>query len=115
MSSYQRLVGRLDVGHLSDDRLFADKRVRRIDVDLGEWRNHRELHEFIVRSFGFVEDPPYHIELTQGDLQKIIDAIRHGLFVHKPDDAATFEEALRWCQEHEQDPDWWVGVVYEAG
>lgn len=111
----QRLVGRLDAEHPDAGGVFMDKRVTRICVDLGEWRNHRDLHSFIVQNFGFVEDPPYSIELTQGDLRKIIDAIKDDLFLHKPDDCETFEEAMRWFSEHEQDPDWWVGVVYEAG
>ena len=46
-------------------------------VDLGYWRKHADLHGYIVDKFAEGKDDCQQINLTQKNLEDIIDAIRN--------------------------------------
>ena len=46
-------------------------------VDLGYWRKHADLHGYIVDEFADGKDDCQQINLTQKNLEDIIDAIRN--------------------------------------
>lgn len=96
---------------------FKDKNNRPIiavEVDLGYWRKHPNLHGFIVDTFADGVDECQRIALDVEDIEKIIHAINakalpytEGFFFGKSEnteaeaafDRKVFMEALAWLHE----------------
>ena len=96
---------------------FKDKNNRPIiavEVDLGYWRKHPNLHGFIVDTFADGVDECQRIALDVEDIEKIIHAINakalpytEGFFFGKSEnteaeaafDRKVFMEALEWLHE----------------
>ena len=51
--------------------------IESMDVDLGKWRKHADLHGYIVDTFANGEDNCMEIDLTEADLDQIILAIKN--------------------------------------
>ena len=95
--------------------------------DLGVWRKHPNLHGFIVGQFAEGRDECQPIELTAGNIRRILEAIatKHlprttGFFFGASDDGPErlaedlriFREALDWLETEE--PGVWRSVFYQA-
>jgi len=50
--------------------------IESMNVDLGYWRKHADLHGYIINTFADGVDKCQKIELSEDDLDKIIMAIR---------------------------------------
>ena len=50
--------------------------IESMNVDLGYWRKHADLHGYIINTFADGVDECQKIELSEDDLDKIIMAIR---------------------------------------
>ena len=55
--------------------------IESMNVDLGYWRKHADLHGYIVKTFAKGVDECQKIELSEKDLDKIIMAIREDKLV----------------------------------
>ena len=55
--------------------------IESMNVDLGYWRKHADLHGYIVNTFAKGVDECQKIELSEDDLDKIIMAIREDKLV----------------------------------
>ena len=88
-----------------------DKPVKQAEVEIGYWRKHPNLHGYIVDTFAKGVDECQRIELTIGDVDKILLAINDGTLPHtegfffgksdltddqKAYDRSIFEEARKW-------------------
>lgn len=100
--------------HIFDEQeaeYLDGKQIKAVEVDLGYWRKHPNLHGFIVNTFANGIDECQRIELGVEELNKIIQAIKdrtlphtEGFFFGKSEisdeqvkaDVAIFEEALLW-------------------
>lgn len=93
--------------------------------NLGYWRKHPNLHGYIVEQFAEGEDNCQEIELSQADIEQILEAIRleelpktEGFFFgasdgsEKLEDITIFEAALKWMLEDETGV--WKSVTYRA-
>lgn len=50
-------------------------KVSQIELDIGYWRKHPDLHGFIVENFADGVDECQEIDLVADDLRKILDAV----------------------------------------
>lgn len=95
------------------------KRVKSIDVELGYWRKHPDLHGYIVNTFAGGKDDCKEIELTADNLREIVKAVRArtlphttGFFFGESDlsdeeidgDVKTLEGAIDWLQAGDEEP-----------
>lgn len=53
-------------------------RVSIVEIDLGYWRKHPDLHGFIVQNFAEGQDTCQEIDLGEADLQKVVEAVERG-------------------------------------
>jgi hypothetical protein len=51
--------------------------IESMNVDLGYWRKHADLHGYIINTFAKGVDECQKIELSEDDLDKIIKAIKN--------------------------------------
>jgi hypothetical protein len=99
-------------------------RISEIELEIGYWRKHPNLHGFIVQTFGGGKDDCQKIDLSVEDLQKILDASEadqlpqtEGFFfgASRPEDKAETKkimlDAIRWLGEKDGS---WKSVVYRA-
>ena len=73
------LTGRMFFWHASKpgaERRESGKRVKSIDVELGYWRKHPDLHGHIVQTYMEGKDECQEIELSVDNLHNIISAIQ---------------------------------------
>lgn len=83
--------------------------VKEHHLRLGYWRNHPNLHGYIVENFADGEDNCREIELSAEDIRQILQAINNtvlpfteGFFfaesdgTEKQEDIQTFTKALEW-------------------
>ena len=91
------------------------KRISRLEVELGYWRKHPNLHGYIVETFAKGVDECQQIDLNEADLKKIIEAITSESLPHtegfffgasdgseKNDDVLTLQKALVWLAAEEK-------------
>ena len=64
------------------ERKEGDKRVKSLDVELGYWRKHPNLHGYIVNTFANGNDDCKEIELSAANLRDIIAAIKADRLPH---------------------------------
>jgi hypothetical protein len=96
---------------VDEDRKEDGLRVTNVEVDLGYWRKHPNLHGYIVQTFAGGEDECQKIELGADNLRDIIEAVRAkrlpettGFFFGEsdgseaPEDIEILERALRWLE-----------------
>jgi hypothetical protein len=92
--------------------------------DLGCWRKHHSLHQFIVQTFADGDDSGDRIDLSADDLRTIIAAVKAqelpettGYFDHDQEserrgDISIFTDALKWLEVEK--PNDWRSVYYQA-
>lgn len=98
--------------HRSEDGF----KVADVNIRIGYWRKHPDLHGYIVKTFADGEDECQEIGLTKDDLLKIIQAVKDrklphtgGFFFGKSygtdeeaaEDIAILEKAIAWMDEKE--------------
>lgn len=87
--------------------------VKAIELDLGYWRKHPDLHGFIVQAFAGGKDECQDIWLSAQDIRNIISAVKSGRLPHtegfffgsserskrrRDEDLRIFEAALHWLE-----------------
>jgi len=100
-------------------------KVKSKQYDLGYWRKHPNLHGFIVDRFANGVDDCKKIELTEDNLQQIIQAVKennmpqvHGFFfgescnTNKQNTEIVLQKALKWLKIKEEGV--WRSVWYQA-
>ena len=129
-----------DDGIISVNEVFVDGyKCRSEKLEVGYWRKHAPLHNFIVKEFADGEDNCRPIDLTSENLRWIAKVLRgedknHGLadndecrgFFFGDDDwwnelrenahedAETFDKAADWLDSDQQDDKYWHSVEYQA-
>jgi hypothetical protein len=104
-------------GNHSLERMEDDKKVSSLEVDLGYWRKHPDLHGFIVKEFANGVDECQRIDLTLEQIDTIIAAVKErrlphttGFFFGQSDgseyveDIAIFEAAKAWLAATDEAP-----------
>lgn len=102
-----------------DERREDGHRVESLDIRLGYWRKHPNLHGYIVKTFASGKDDCKEIELQAEDLRQIIGAVKakglphtEGFFFGNSDgsdeerneDVKTLESALTWLEATDPSP-----------
>lgn len=100
--------------YLTGEKHFIERPRRRGDLkshrfDLGYWRKHPNLHNYIVSRFAGRMDDGHEIELSAGDLEQILSAVEQrqlphteGVFFGKSSesertrDIQIISDALKW-------------------
>ncbi len=108
-----------------DNRREDDYRIRSIDLELGYWRKHPNLHGYIVKTFNKNIDDCKRISLEEKDIEKIIKAIESealpytkGFFFgqsngsEQAEDLNIFKKALSWLKS--QNPKEVRSIYYKA-
>jgi|SRR5215831_3485062 len=100
-----------DWEHPENDRKEDGLRISQVEIDLGYWRKHPNLHGFIVQAFAGGKDECQDIELSDVDMRNIISAIQGERLPHtegfffgaseltpeqRASDLLIFERALAW-------------------
>jgi hypothetical protein len=104
--------------------------VEKVVVTLGYWRKHWPLHNFIVGEFAEGVDECQEIELTFGQINEIIDAVKEGKLEYdtgdySQDEIAEYDKetlqqlgrALMWKTMDQDPPEakpMWKTLVYVA-
>jgi len=108
-------------------------------LEVGYWRKHAPLHNFIVNAFADGEDNCRPIDLTSENLRWIAKVLRgedknhgladndecHGFFFGDDDwwdelrenaheDAEIFDKAADWLDSDQQGDEYWHSVEYQA-
>lgn len=99
--------------------------VSRHELELGYWRKHPNLHGYIVQRFAEGVDECQKIELSEKDMQNIVEAIERKNLPHtegfffgvsdESDDAPSveiFAKAIAWLGKKEKGI--WKSVFYRA-
>jgi hypothetical protein len=99
--------------------------VSQHELELGYWRKHPNLHGYIVQTFADGKDECQDIDLSDKDIETIIQAITEanlphttGFFFGESDGSETeedlriFNAALAWLKSKEQHA--WKSVKYRA-
>lgn len=99
--------------------------IKNIELQLGYWRKHPNLHGYIVNTFADGKDECQAIELGEEEINQIIEAITEdalpptsGFFFgasdgsEKKSDLAIFNAALEWLNEEEAG--YWKHIEYRA-
>jgi len=103
-------------------------RVESINLELGYWRKHPDLHGYIVQEFADGVDECQPIHLGEEDLEKIIKAVKgadlpetSGFFFGSSGDAGDqntieqLEKAIAWLNlEETVHKESWKSVIYQA-
>ena len=82
-------------------------------LEMGNWRKHHNLHEYIVQTFAEGKDECQHIYLDAKDCRKIAEAILATDLGHKldrEDNAKIFSNAAQWLDS----ADWTRRVYYKS-
>ena len=115
-------------------RLEEGFEVEAIEVKLGYWRKHPNLHGYIVQTFAAGRDECQEIELDITQLQTIIEAVQarqlpktEGFFFGKSatkedeiveemkDDLEILAKCVSWLTRlEERDKECWYSVIYHA-
>lgn len=92
--------------------------------ELGYWRRHSNLHEFIVQTFADNEDKCQEIYLSLTDLQLIHDAINMEALSNSPceipDDSyrssslEIIEKSMNWLKNGDDDHSEYREIYYQA-
>jgi hypothetical protein len=124
------LTGRKFFAHTAGTRLEDGFEVEAIEVRLGYWRKHPNLHGYIVQEFAEGRDECQNIELGVEELEKIIKAVKdkalpktEGFFFGESsgdddelaEDLEILGKAVSWLTH--LDPDdrkYWYSVIYHA-
>jgi len=116
--------------HSDNRKTLDDFPVKEIIVELGYWRKHPDLHGAIVQTFADGTDDCEPIELSEDDVNKIIEMIKSGdlpatsgFFFGQSirptedkeayeqqakRDIELFENALKWLRSETKDGFRWV-------
>lgn len=106
--------------------------VKAVEMELGYWRKHPDLHGYIVKRFADGVDECQKIDLGQEDIMAIMEAVKSdklpkttGFFFGdsgtpgdewyegvKEETLETLERALTWLEE--MDSDYYRFVYYQA-
>tara|TARA_R100000329_G_scaffold149694_1_gene140860 strand:- start:129 stop:611 length:483 start_codon:yes stop_codon:yes gene_type:complete len=129
-----------DGGIIPINEVFVDGFKRSSEkLELGYWRKHAPLHNFIVRAFADGEDNCRPIDLSAEDLRWIAKVLRgedseyelpdnancHGFFFgdeewwdelreRADEDAEIFEKAASWLDDDQKNEMFWHSVEYQA-
>lgn len=108
-----------------EQRMEDGKKVKTVEVELGYWRKHPNLHGFIVNEFAKGEDNCERIGFSEEDLLKLREAVEkqnlpptQGFFFGSSDGSETEEdlkildEAIAWAKTEEKGV--WRTVYYKA-
>jgi hypothetical protein len=102
-------------------------KIKNIDIELGYWRKHPNLHGYIVTTFAGGHDNCEKIHLDASQMRQIIAAVKdrnlphtEGFFFGKSygtqeeaaEDIAIFEKAIVWVETKEQNVS--REVIYQA-
>lgn len=68
--------------HPEKNRKEDGIKVSSLNVELGYWRKHPNLHGYIVQTFANGKDECQNIELWSEDLKKIINVVKDGNLPH---------------------------------
>lgn len=95
----------------SDDRKEDGFKVTTVEISLGYWRKHPDLHGFIVEQFAKGKDECQEIPLNPEAIRTIIEAVKErklpktrGFFFgesdgsERDDDIKVFTKALEWLE-----------------
>ena len=90
-------------------------KISTLEVDLGYWRKHPDLHGYIVQTFADGKDECQRIDLGVEQLEQIIQAIKEkdlpktsGFFFGESDDpdeqdtTAQLQKAIDWLNTEEK-------------
>ena len=103
-------------------------RIESINLDLGSWRKHPNLHGFIINEFADGNDECQEIDLSVAQMQHIIKTVQdkrlphtEGFFFGVSDtsdaqiqsDVSIFEKAIAWLEQEDERPVW-KSVIYQA-
>lgn len=96
-------------------------RLASMDLEIGYWRKHANLHGFIVQTFADGEDRCQEITLGVSDLKEIIAAVEDEILPHtegfffryegydpkeeKANDLRILRDALAWLEETIPEPE----------
>lgn len=101
------------------DRKEDGKIIKNLDVELGYWRKHPNLHGYIVKTFAKGKDDCKEIGLSADDLRGVIAAVKarqlphtSGFFFGESDprdetvenDVRVLTEALEWLEAGDEEP-----------
>lgn len=126
------LMGRKHLRFVTDDGALIARQedgypISVIEIDLGYWRKHANLHGYIVNTFAGGEDNCQRIELDVEDLHRIAEAVTsrslphtEGFFFGKSDgtdeeiaeDLEIIKKAIDWLLLDTKDG--WRSVYYQA-
>jgi hypothetical protein len=102
-----------DYANPETDRTEDGKIVETIEVKLGYWRKHPNLHGYIVETFAEGSDECQDIDLSVEQMEQIIKAIQDGALPHtegfffgsssddletRAEDVNVFMEAIEWVK-----------------
>lgn len=102
-------------------------RVKGLNLDLGYWRKHPDLHGFIVQNFANDHDDCQPIHLSSKNIEAIIEAVQqdrlpktNGFFFgeslndheQKTEAIAIFQKVLKWMSSVPED--YFHEVTYQA-
>jgi hypothetical protein len=102
-----------------NERAEDGYKVTSLDIRLGYWRKHPNLHGYMVKTFGKGNDDCKEIELSAEDLRQTIDAIKdkalpktEGFFFgasdgsdkERDEDLKILNEALTWLEASDPNP-----------
>ena len=126
---------------ISVNEVFVDGyKCRSEKLEVGYWRKHAPLHNFIVKEFADGEDNCRPIDLTSENLRWIAKVLRgenefyglpsnenvvRGCFFgdeewwdelreRADEDAEIFDKAADWLDSDQQDDKYWHSVEYQA-
>jgi hypothetical protein len=107
------LRGRKFFWSFDTPRMEDGFRVNHVELDLGYWRKHPDLHGYIVEAFGEGRDECQSIELDVASMMNIIKAIEERRLPHttgfffgqsandqyqRQADLEIFERAIAWLE-----------------
>jgi hypothetical protein len=100
-----------------------------VNLEMGYWRKHPDLHGYIVETFAEGVDECQEIELSKEDLLDIAKAIRENRLPHtegfffgdsawhvgkEEEYALLFEKAAAWLESPKDPEVFWREVYYQA-
>lgn len=104
-----------DWEHPKNNRMEDGFQVKSLDVELGYWRKHPNLHGYIVKTFAKGVDECQHIKLDMEELQQTLNAVKaddlpftEGFFFgvsqssDKGDSIKQLEAAIEWLTTEEK-------------
>lgn len=114
-----------DWGHLENNRMEDGLKVSSLEVELGYWRKHPNLHGYIVQTFVGGDDQCQRIPLDDKQLLQILEAVKADTLPHtegfffgvsnssdKGDSITQLEAAIKWLNTEE--PRVMRSVYYQA-